>query len=115
MGWEHRTPKENGGSCLFVQLEEKKSAGAGHGVLQLPAGRVKDSSAMLLSKVNSERMRGNSHRLQKGNLLLGTRKKFCCEGCWTLHQAPRQAVGSPPLEMSTQNETGQGLSNLPKP
>lgn len=75
MGWEHRTPEENGGSCPLVQLEQKKSAGAAHGALQVPAGRVRDSRAVLLSKVNSERMRGNSHRLQKRNLLLVIRKK----------------------------------------
>lgn len=69
MGWEHRTPKEKRGGCPFVQLEQKKSAGAAHGALQLPAGRVRKSRAMLLPKANSGRMGGYSHRLQKGNIV----------------------------------------------
>lgn len=77
MSWEHRIPKKDGGRCLFVQLEQKKSAGAAHGALQLPAERVRHSRVSLLSKVDSERTRGNSHRLQKRHLLLGIRKKFC--------------------------------------
>lgn len=77
MRWEHRIPKEDGGRCLFVQLEQKKSAGAAHGALQLPAERVRHSRVSLLSKVHSERKRGNSHRLQKRHLLLGIKKKFC--------------------------------------
>lgn len=115
MGWEHRSSEESGPVAPLFQLEQKKSAEAGNGALQLSARRVRDSSAMLLSRVNSERMRSNSHPLQKGNVLLDIRKKNCCESHQALDQAPRQSVGSPALETSTQNETGQGPSNLCEP
>lgn len=110
VGWEHRTPKESRGS--FVHPGQEKSVGAANGALQLPAGTARGRTARCLSKVHSERMKDSNYRLQKGNLLLGIRKKNHGDNCPTQGQAPRQAMGFPPLEMFTQNVSGQGLSNL---
>lgn len=78
--------QEKGSSLPLLSLKKRRLQGQLRVLFWvLLLGRVRNSRAELLLKVNGKKLRCNSHRLQKGNLLLGIRKKFCCDDCWTRH------------------------------